>query len=70
MAGILAVGTPQRSKSRKKPKNQTSTLKTSKMASFTSFSQINEVRPVVKTAQLDLLNEEEKKWNRNKVEII
>ena len=34
-------------------------IKSSKMASYTSFSQIKEVRPVMKTAQPDLLSEEE-----------
>jgi len=34
-------------------------IKSSKMVSFTSFSQIKEVRPVMKTAQPDLLSEEE-----------
>ena len=34
-------------------------IKSSKMVSFTSFSQIKEVRPVMKTAQPDLLSDEE-----------
>ena len=57
MAGNSAVCTPQRSKT----KNQTSAQKSFKLASFTSFSQIKELRPVMKTVRLDLLNEKKKK---------
>jgi hypothetical protein len=55
----FCIFTPQRSKSRKKQKIQLVRKKSSKMASFTSFYQIKEVRPVLKIAQPDLLNEEE-----------
>ena len=56
--------TPQRSlpSVRKVVKNKKIKLvhiKSSKMASFTSFHQIKEVRPDMKTAQPDLFNEEE-----------
>ena len=53
--------TPQRSKSQKSKKIKLVRLKTSKMFSLTSFYQIQEVDTEMKTAQLDLANEEDNK---------
>ena len=58
MAGILAVGTPQRSKSRKKPKNQIVHQNHQKWSIFTSFYQILEVDTDTETAHPDEANEE------------
>jgi len=54
-----STNSPQRSKSQKRKIIKLVRIKSSKMVSFTSFSQIKEVRPVMKTAQPDLLSEEE-----------
>ena len=53
--------TPQRSKSQKSKIIKLVRLKPSKMVSLTSFYQIKEVNTDMKTAQRDLLNEEENK---------
>jgi hypothetical protein len=55
----FCISLPSVRKVEKRQKIKLVRIKSSKMASFTSFYQIEEVRPVLKIAQPDLLNEEE-----------